>query len=65
MSVTTYELDFLRRYPLEELYRAIMADCRCVKEVQMLQPSPDRACCRVQVTRIDAGVWEWNDEVLA
>lgn len=49
---------------VNDLLRWIQRDCRCVKAVEMFT-SPESPCCKVRVVRIDSGVWEWNDNVIA
>jgi hypothetical protein len=65
MNTSVYTIDQYSRDWLESFMASVRRDCRCIKEIQVLSSSPNNACCRVLVTRIDTGVWEWNDEVIA
>lgn len=64
MAETFYTIDVFGRDVEGRLMREILRDCRCVKEIKILQ-DPMAACCKVKVTRIDTGTWEWNDEVIS
>lgn len=65
MAVTNYTLaGYDYRHEMEKVIRDIVGDCRCIKDIQITR-SPMSACCQVQVSRIDTGIWEWNDNVIA
>lgn len=63
MAETSYIVDTFNRNWKYILAMAIDKDCRCVKEVRVYV-DPMSFCCKVKVSRIDTGIWEWNDEVI-
>lgn len=64
MSTMNYHLDLIEHDLIDQILDIVREDCRCVKEVEILPPYPMSICCRVAITRIDTGIWEWNDEVI-
>lgn len=63
MAVSRYELDERSDALFDEILYKLRQDCRCVKEIRIIQPV-DTVCRCLLVDRIETGIWEWNEEII-